>query len=300
MKQKISVVLSVLFISCILFCGCSKSNSQKGSNNSSYKTDAQEDSSVQEDVNAEGEQNSEDDMMQYLVYDATEIEINEDITTQIVDVGMAARSLVSPTGEYSRIKDFVITADGSLYQVSYEKVFSDGSHYRKVNTDMKCQKFIAGDDLDIGDYILTTDNKLYFINFNEQEPYLNPVYEPYNQLENRKDELVNYFFAGNDCDIQGDYTDYIYKFVGNKIYSWDGKEVHSFQTEENIISAIDNTIKTTKGYYRVRVEYNQEYAESVIDKKIYFDFCELQEIPDFAKADHNGWRVFIYGNKIMR
>ena len=57
-------------------------------------------------------------------------------------------------------------------------------------------------------------------------------------------------------------------YESNKILSLDNETLYTFPKDEIILSAVTHMVQTTKGYYYITVNTNQEFADS-IPQKIY-------------------------------
>lgn len=161
--------------------------------------------------------------------------------------------ITAPGTEYE--KSYVITKQNELYQISYNKTFSNGSHYKKIESEFKFARFIYYySDHSLYEGIITTDNKILAFNLS----YLN---------ENDKKKL--------DEKIMGEYsenaylpfyhtynTNYIH-YENNNILSFNNQILYSFPQGENIISINSNlVVQTAKGFYKIFCDTQKEFADS--------------------------------------
>ena len=161
----------------------------------------------------------------------------------------------------------IITKQNELYKFSEDKKFSNGSHFKKIESDEKFLKFIRFADTII---IVTVDNKV-FIYSDSSDRLFSPN-------ETKDTDFSNFVSYSNKYNI-GEYKTIFdmenttgsanFKTENNNILSVDGELLYTFPKGENILLALDGgIIKTTKGFYiaSYRQWYEQEFADS--DKKL--------------------------------
>ena len=167
----------------------------------------------------------------------------------------------------------VITTQNELYKFSPDKLFSNGSHFKKVESDIKVIKFWACPHTyanlcrDIIAPMLTTDNKILIYNPKtdkiETHPWLQTSGCIYDECPT---DYKNLFTASqhsygrlSPCCI-GAVIGVRYK--DNNILSLDNEILYSFPQDETIISAVTHIVQTTKGYYYIHTKTEQEFADS--------------------------------------
>lgn len=175
-----------------------------------------------------------------------------------------------------------ITDDGSLYHFSFRKRFSSNNlHYKKIETDLKFVKFIDG-------FFVGTDNKIYDYDYDTSS-----IINPDTDSELNGEDLSKVFYVGGKLRYC--------KISGNRIYSLSDNEcVYTF-ANETIEFAIDNTIKTDKGIYRIfencinETEVNKYadvepiYGIGVTEYRLPFEF-------NFVKFEEKGPRYITANN----
>lgn len=168
----------------------------------------------------------------------------------------------------------VITTQNELYKFSPDKLFSNGSHFKKVESDIKVIKFWACTHTyaelcrDIFAPILTTDNKILIYNPKtdkiETHPWLQTSGCTYDECPTDYKNLFtasqhSYYSRLSPCCV-GAIIGVRYK--DNNILSLDNEILYSFPQDETIISAATHIVQTTKGYYYIHAKTEQEFADS--------------------------------------
>lgn len=166
---------------------------------------------------------------------------------------------------------FVITAQNELYELSPDKLFSNGTHFKKVESDDKFVRFavdtcgygynpfataIAGG---AGIMMLTTENWYYFYGI---------AGFPEDNGTSCGDHcaLTNSFTVLSEKEIidgrevAGTSTTRL-KYQDNNVLSLDDKILYSFPQNETITSAVTHVVQTTKGYYYIHAKTEQEFAD---------------------------------------
>ena len=169
--------------------------------------------------------------------------------------------------DYGNIDGLFITKDGDLYQISYDKLFSNDSNCKKIESDKKFKRFIRGAIIDSNNDIYSYDNGKNIVvknNHNITMPYLldkiskndydNIIYEwnyDYNDYE-------RYFYYDVD-------TNSIYEY-SNKNYKKSENAMFNFETDEIVEYITYNGIKTNKAFYtQGRIAENANECEKYVD-----------------------------------
>ena len=203
-----------------------------------------------------------------------------------------------------------ITKNNELYQYSTDKIFSNGKNCKKVDTDIKMQKFI--DDR----VIVDVDNNLYtYVNdkltelkvpsknasdsdkidfssavvgpgqlqsLNEKDykniSYINYEFRKYYYFHLKNGNVYNYMVSFNDSNetVMKDYPGLA------------DQELVQLDPDENIELFIDGTIKTNKGYYLFENRImNKEDVEKFADAKPEYKigYYKLQDTNIISQKD---------------
>lgn len=203
-----------------------------------------------------------------------------------------------------------ITKNNELYQYSTDKIFSNGKNCKKVDTDIKMQKFI--DDkviVDVNNNLYTyvndklTELKVPSRNADDSEKidFSSAVIGP-GQLQslNEKDykniSYVNYEFRkyyyfhlknGNVYNYRVSFND-SNETVMKDYPSLSDQELVQLDADENIELFIDGTIKTNKGYYLFENRImNKEEVEKFADAKPEYKmgYYKLQDTNIISQMD---------------
>ncbi len=167
----------------------------------------------------------------------------------------------------------VITTQNELYKFSPNKLFSNGSHFKKVESDIKVIKFCMCPHTYANLYrgiiapMLTTDNKILIYN-----PSTDKI-ETHSQLQTSVciyDECPTDYknlFTASQHSYSRLYPCCVGAKIGvrykdNNILSLDNEILYSFPQDETIISAATHIVQTTKGYYYIHAKTEQEFADS--------------------------------------
>lgn len=169
--------------------------------------------------------------------------------------------------DYSSIDSLFITKSGDIYQFSYDKLFSNDTNCKKIESDKKFKRFIRGAIIDSNNDIYSYDNGKNIVvknNHNTTMPYLldkiskndydNIIYEwnsDYNDYE-------RYFYYDVD-------TNSIYEY-SNKNYKKSENAMFNFETDEIVEYITYNGIKTNKAFYtQGRIAENANECEKYVD-----------------------------------
>lgn len=150
------------------------------------------------------------------------------------------------------VETYVITKQNELYQLSHDKIFSNGSHYKKIESEFKFARFmrVSSDN----DAIITTNNELLDFSLS----YLDEGEKSYwdkitvgNYSENAY--LTSYHTYNTRC----------IHYKNNEILSSNNEVLYSFPQGENIISINSNlVVQTAKGFYKIFCDTQKEFADS--------------------------------------
>lgn len=169
----------------------------------------------------------------------------------------------------------VITTQNELYKFSPDKLFSNGSHFKKIESDIKVIKFFAC-CCTYTSYsfpekclpMLTTDNKILVYNPSTDKIethselqtsgcIYNKCPTDYKNIFGTISNSCDYNYLSNVCVIINQV-----RYNNNNILSLDNEILYSFPQDETIISAVTHIVQTTKGYYYIRSTTEQEFADS--------------------------------------
>lgn len=171
-------------------------------------------------------------------------------------------------------KFLVITTQNELYKFSPDKLFSNGSHFKKVESDIKVIKFLSCSHTltelcrDIFAPILTTDNKILIYNPKTDKIETHPWLQTSGCIGDEcPTDYKNLFSVSGHsyysdlslCCVQATIG---VRYKDNNILSLDNEILYSFPQDETIISAATHIVQTTKGYYYIHAKTEQEFADS--------------------------------------
>jgi len=227
--KNIKRLFCVCLIACICFCavGCNNINDTNSRGMSSNDMTLQEklDNGLLE---------------KYTLVDG------EDILKNVIDMNC-------PAAEHPDTPIRLITANGSLYELSVNKMYSNGTNFKKIDSDIKFVRFLGA--YIIGDNGLTYDYNGKRVEFDTA---------PFESFGNYKEDVTklmifksrNYPYSENIAIVE------------NKIYNCATNEI-LYTFEENIkIEYITyyNTIKTNDGWYVLVSECtNQNEVDKYVD-----------------------------------
>jgi len=206
--------------------------------------------------------------------------------------------------------ELFITSDNELYQYSTDKIFSNGKKCKRVETNIKMQKFIDNNVLvDVNNNLYTyTNEKLTKLeipsrnasyskkidfsiavngpgqlqSLNEKDykniSYLNYEFRKYYYFYLKNGNVYNYNVSFNDSNetIMKDYP------------SLSTKKLVELDADESIELFIDGTIKTNKGYYLFENRMiNKEEVEKFADVKPEYKigYYKLQDTNIISQID---------------
>lgn len=218
---------------------------------------------------------------------------------QLYELPESEKEFLSHVVDYWRgnayTRDFVVTDDGSVYHLSFDKKFSNGTHHMKVETEIKFAKVFY-------QYFVGYDNNIYWYDYeikNFRRMDLSTLcYEggnsPFVDVDGLAGENMLNLFVSDDYRKR-------YKVKENNIYSCnDNKLLYSFPKDEVIERAYDGTIKTNRGYYQAgEVRIVSDYADiedtfefKVIPYSFAFDY-------EYIKFEQNRASIIISDNYIF-
>ena len=165
----------------------------------------------------------------------------------------------------------VITTQNELYKFSPDKPFSNGSHFKKIESDVKVIKFFACchtyADLYRGIVapMLTTDNKILIYNPKtdkiETHPRLQTSGCIYNLCPTDYKNIFGTIWSCGHLNASCVVVNQV-RYNNNNILSLNNEILYSFPQDETIISAVTHIVQTTKGYYYIHTKTEQKFADS--------------------------------------
>lgn len=174
----------------------------------------------------------------------------------------------------------VITTNNELYHLSTNKLFSNGTHFKKIESEYKFEKFFSGGSYDTK--VITIDNKLLQVNCTYGD-YVNItgvtgfeeviIYEKPNIIGDYKENFILYGY---------DSQNYVH-YENNNILSFENEIIYSFPQGENILFADDTTVQTTKGFYVLSAKKEQEFVDSIPKVVVTAEFVGTQAGDVFLK-----------------
>lgn len=228
-------VLCVCLIACICLCavGCNKTSNTNSSGLSANDMTLQEklDNGVLEKYNLVG---------------------GEDILKNVIDMDC-------PPAEDPDAPINLITTDGNLYELSVNKIFSNGTNFKKIDIDKKLVRFW-------GSYIVDDNGNIYDFSGELVQP--------------SDFELEKYGNYKDDITKLMDFSSYNYPFipiavVENKLYNCATNEIlYTFEEDIKIeYVRSNNTIKTNDGWYVLVCECtNQNEVDKYADVEADYQF----------------------------
>ena len=254
--KNIKRLLCVCLIACICLCavGCNKNTYTNLSGLSSYTT-KNENSSV--------ESSQEEKIINNL-----KEEIGRDFRAHKLNAPEVL-SVIDFLYGYDEGELF-LTSNGDLYTISMNKPFSNNSHCKKIESDVKFSKFSSG-------YILDKENNLYDY-LNNSIQYATQMDEEH-QIENKRQLLQERYCTSNNTDITWNYriTDsgieiLKYKYGINDDDKYDSilqnseTKIIPLPNDEKIVWYSDKTFKTEKSWYTFILKIlNEEDVEKFAD-----------------------------------
>ena len=194
----------------------------------------------------------------------------ERLQKQLGDIQVEEIKVVDPEGVLQRVRDIyageaawpmVITTDGAVYEMSLNKMYSNNSNFKRMDTEIKFHHFLEKLDALAESYIVSQDQKLY------------------HRAEIK--EVGEYGVTRIEADFGGEITDYtnlvymrgedygrdLIKLENGKLYLCETNEQLLGLPEDVVVETIfDNTIKTNDGWY-IREWYctNQDDVDKYAD-----------------------------------
>lgn len=197
----------------------------------------------------------------------------------------------------------IITSQNELYKFCQDKKFSNGSHFMKIESDLKFLKFILDGSTYTDNnrasaytYLVTVDDQLYWFNgktekLEKRKPFDIPYNKNYKYIFNAAP--INQFKK----NVYIDENRYL-KCEKNNVISPDGEILYSFPQDETITLALDGIIKTTKGYYTVHYSesYEKEFADSenILKKELKIKYVEHSASYKFLNHNFSSNGIFSY------
>ena len=182
-------------------------------------------------------------------------------------------SQISAIADYNSNYSLFITNDGSLYQISFKKIFSNNTNCNKIETDEKFNRFVNGG-------IISKDNKVFsYSDGILEEVDVDNVYgwilNPF--LKNvKKDDYINVnsYSTTNNNKFSLRKGNNIYMYVdGTEKTKLEDEPIFTAENNDEIIYSLDYTIKTKKKFYNFYSKIiNKDECEKYADVK-----CQLQD-----------------------
>lgn len=197
-----------------------------------------------------------------------------------------------------------ITRDNELYMYSTDKIFSNGENYKKIETDVKFQKFIKNIIVDVENNLYKIkDDNIEKINIPSKDAddseridfsiaVNGPGQLPYfNEKDYKNISYINYDFRkyvylymkdNNVYSYKVNYNEYGETILDNSYTLVDNKLVELAENEV-IELFIDGTIKTNNGYYVfenrvINKEETNKYADIKPEYRVGFYKIENDNI----------------------
>lgn len=186
----------------------------------------------------------------------------------------------------------VITTQNELYKFSPDKLFSNGSHFKKVESDIKVIKFWACPHTyaelckDRFAPMLTTDNKILIYNPKtdkiETHPWLQTSGCIYDECPTDYKNIFGTIWSCGRLKESCVVVNQV-RYNNNNILSLNNEILYSFPQDETIISAVTHIVQTTKGYYYIHTKTEQEFADSEPVKTYSAEFIGTKPEDRFIK-----------------
>lgn len=214
-----------------------------------------------------------------------------------------------PLSEIKSIKDngmmeiqpkMFITKSGELYEFSTQKKYSNEQVCKKINTDVKFDRFnLFANDRDLS-IIISTDNQYYYYQDGKFKNYFTNDSTLLRKINNEHPNNYGYW--------QGGSTDYdIYYYIEeNNIYEYKldvTTDKHKFVSDtiidtipenENFVSLEGRIIKTDRSYYELGIK-NQEECNKYEDVEPVFGLVKIEDISnEYNKISYFNGNYIIY------
>lgn len=183
--------------------------------------------------------------------------------------------------DYELYHNFFITNDGKLYQLSFNKLYSNDSNCKQIESDKIFKRFIKSG-------IIDNENNIYeFNNINKtlEEFNFEPGHTSMPYIQNiSKSDYDNIILA----ELSNEEL-YYFKVVDNKIYKYnesftlENEPSLVLENNEEIISILDGGIRTNKNYYNyskraTNKEECEKYADIKCNYETSFDILDNKKI----------------------
>lgn len=194
--------------------------------------------------------------------------------------------------DFSTFNNVFITNDGDLYQYSLEKIFSNGSYCKKIDSDIKFDRFING--------AIISTNKI-----------------PYAFYENKLIKKMEGWTGGFDYNLLNkydgifmlnqthdgssfDYMQFLYGFISNNtVYSINNSgdkrkqtEIGKIPDDEYLVKTYNDIIKTNKNFYYYSI-VNREECEKYADVECAYGLARFDEISNYYD------RIYYFNARIL-
>ena len=195
-----------------------------------------------------------------------------------------------------------ITNSGELYEFSTEKKYSNEQVCKKIDTDVKFDRFnLFANDRDLSIAISTDNQYYYYVDGEFKDYYINDA--TLRKINNEHPNNYGYYNGGA--------TSYdIYYYVdGNNIYEYKLKInyhggskytlvsdeiIDTIPENEKFISLDGRIIKTDKSYYKLGIK-NQEECNKYEDVQPIFGLVKLEDISsEYNKISYFNGNYIIY------
>lgn len=178
-----------------------------------------------------------------------------------------------------------ITNDGKLYQLSFDKVFSNEKNCKQVESNNTFKKFIRSG-------ILDNQNNIYYFDKDKYELEIYNFEPGYTSMPYIKDiDKSNYLNISSAKKPNDSMIDLYFYTKENKVYRYDAdnnfrltlnnEPIFVLENDEVIEYSLDETIKTNKNFYVYSSKVkNKEECEKYADIKCIYE-------DSFYKVDKN-------------
>lgn len=180
--------------------------------------------------------------------------------------------------DISHYQNLFITKDGNLYQISYDKIFSNGTNCKRIESENRFTRFIIGGILDSNNdiYNYTNNNELVLY-----DPSIGNIFMPNIMIEKISNDMYQNIIYSNEDQKYGENQIYYFYYDSNKkeIYSYSNdltkmsnEPIFSLTNDEEMEYLTYGGIKTNKNFYIYgRRATNKEECEKYADIK-----CEMK------------------------
>lgn len=176
--------------------------------------------------------------------------------------------------DFSFYENLFITNDGKLYQISFDKIFTNEKNCKQIESNHSFIKFIRGGILDQNNNFYYFDRENYELkSFNFENgytlmPYLSEIdksiYSSISSTMKPNNNMPIYFYTNNN-------NVYLYEEDGSFTKHLNSNPILSLDSDEKILYFIDGTIKTNKKYYSYKSKLKNEECKKYADIKCIYE-----------------------------